>query len=129
MLYDEASQALLTTFKYEDLVKLIIDLSEKILQADAVGLFLRLDYKAKFEIYRSEKPHTPSESLLWMLANRGIVTEGGKVSRSSFSAPDLDDYVRNEGFESVLVYPLAVRNTPFGALVLLRTSELPAFSP
>jgi DNA-binding response OmpR family regulator len=124
----EASRALMSTLNHADLVQLVVTLAQRVLRADNIGLLLRNKEEKGFTIHRLTEEVLPGDSLLVQLAQR-VTQEGTPLRLPAPSILMVPSPGKNKDYGSALAYPLVARTRSLGALVALRHSKSPEFSP
>ena len=125
-LYD-ASNELLEGMKRSDPLILAVTIAGRVLHADAAGLVLTAADRRDYEIVFPGDGPRPSGEFFNAVADRALA-RGAAIRIPSPEAQDLPFGAGKEGFTSLLAYPLVVRESVLGALVLLRRDEHPAFT-
>ena len=123
----EASRVLLTTLRPAELVRIVLDLAQRVLRADDVALVLWQDGVAHVDTHRLAGRTRPSDALLLQLAQRAVAT-GSALRIPSAAAPQVPEEGAATADGAALVYPLAGRQRSLGALAIWRNEGAPEFS-
>ena len=123
----EASLDLLDGMQTADPLMLAVTIAGRVLHTDAAALVLTAEDQRDYEIIFPEGRAHPTGEFFNAVADR-VLAANGPVRIPSPETQDLPFGAGKEGFTSLLAYPLIVRDSVLGALVLLRRLERPAFT-
>ena len=123
----EASVELVEGLNHADPLVLAVTIAGRVLHADAAGLVLTARERRDNEFIFPSAGTRPPGEFFSAVADR-VLSQGAAIRIPSPEAQEFPFGAAGEGYASLIAYPLVVRESVLGALVLLRRADRPAFT-
>ncbi len=131
----ESSKAIFACHKLEELFPIMINLVKKVIRVDEIALLL-CDHQNQLYIAAASFPlvYYPYKGTFITLAEKLLAsgdTQGASIIEGASAAdnPKFAGIMQNSQMKSIVAYPLVLKNTTLGMLMITRSKDHSDFSP